>query len=1116
MAKKQKISKDEQEKADMEKMQKRVEDLLPPKSDIPASISIQQAEELKSRIIELEEKLAQKQIDQRVNLYQTSTLDSQLVKQGEAYPASDKDSGQSEGNNTILKKIQRFFSAPTFPDNKDKTRRARLLHVIQIAQIYVLLLVLAATVTSMIATGQNGGFALSIILGGLLIVLVWRFLMHRGQISIASTGMILSYLASITAILISGGTIRDTGALFFPLTIVMATLLISRRAGVVFFVITTAICIFLIQGEISGILPKPTNTISITASATVIASLGLTLLLLYLATQGTDDALEIATKKEREVRLLATTLEQRVADRTHDLELASEVGATIAEKVENISIMLTDATEMIRSRFNLYYTQVYLLDPSGQTITLRAGTGSVGKQLLQRGHHLLVSSSSLNGRAVSEKKPVIVADTETSGTFLPNPLLPKTRSEMAIPLLVGDRVLGVLDMQSEVANSLNEDNLAAFQVLAGQLSVAIQNANLFAQSEEARKQVEANVRQAATTGWQDFLNGTERGEKIGYVFDQTDVKPMERKSKAKSHNALNIPITVTGATVGSIQVVQDERVWTSNETQLVQSTANQLAQHIENLRLLGQAEKYRQEAEQTTRRLTREGWEGYLQTRSALASGYSFNPNEVKGEYDEAGTDLSQTLSLPIKVREEAIGEFMINADHVDHQAVDEIFSAVVAQLGDHIENLRLSEQNEKRAYELATVATVSTTTSTVLDPDKLLQAVVDLTKERFDVYHTHIYLADDSWNTLLLAAGAGEVGRQMVDTGHAIQMDAERSLVARASRERKSIIANDVRAEAGFLPNPMLPQTRSEMAVPMITGDKVIGVFDVQANEVGHFTDEDVNIYTTLASQVAVALQNARLYVEQAATVTQLRELDRLKSSFLANMSHELRTPLNSILGFADVMLEGLDGPLTDNMNNDLGLIQKNGQHLLHLINDVLDMAKIDSGKMNLNIEKFNVHELLSDVTAITSSLAKEKSLALVIEPDTDYEVEINADKIRLRQVMINLVNNAMKFTEKGSISLRVIRENSNILISVKDTGIGIPLDHLEAVFQEFTQVDTTTTRKAGGTGLGLPISRRLINMHSGRLWAESTGVNGEGSTFYVYLPIEANINENATLTAK
>ncbi|MGE5377311.1 MAG: sensor histidine kinase, partial [Bacteroidota bacterium] len=256
--------------------------------------------------------------------------------------------------------------------------------------------------------------------------------------------------------------------------------------------------------------------------------------------------------------------------------------------------------------------------------------------------------------------------------------------------------------------------------------------------------------------------------------------------------------------------------------------------------------------------------------------------------------------------------------------------------------------------------------------------------------------------------------------------------------------------------------------------------------------------------------LQNARLYVEQSATVAQLRELDRLKSSFLANMSHELRTPLNSILGFADVMLEELDGPLTENMDNDLRLIQKNGQHLLHLINDVLDMAKIEAGRMNLNPEKFRLHEVLEEVCSITSTLASEKNICLYIEECSDRNVEVYADHTRLRQVMINLVNNAIKFTELGRISLKLEpMEGARVLITVRDTGIGIPPEKLEAVFQEFTQVDSSTTRKAGGTGLGLPISRKLVEMHGGRLWAESTGVNGEGSVFFVELPVEARITE-------
>jgi signal transduction histidine kinase len=202
--------------------------------------------------------------------------------------------------------------------------------------------------------------------------------------------------------------------------------------------------------------------------------------------------------------------------------------------------------------------------------------------------------------------------------------------------------------------------------------------------------------------------------------------------------------------------------------------------------------------------------------------------------------------------------------------------------------------------------------------------------------------------------------------------------------------------------------------------------------------------------------------------------------------------------------------------MDNDLKLINKNGQHLLHLINDVLDMAKIESGKMNLIIEKFNLHEIFEEVISITSPQASEKKLTLKVDTKSDLDIEVNADRTRLRQVMINLVNNALKFTEKGKITIRAVREDNNILISVKDTGIGIPPEHLEAIFSEFTQVDSSTTRKAGGTGLGLPISRKLIEMHGGKIWAESNGVDGEGSTFFIFMPIENRSAISEPITRK
>jgi signal transduction histidine kinase len=171
----------------------------------------------------------------------------------------------------------------------------------------------------------------------------------------------------------------------------------------------------------------------------------------------------------------------------------------------------------------------------------------------------------------------------------------------------------------------------------------------------------------------------------------------------------------------------------------------------------------------------------------------------------------------------------------------------------------------------------------------------------------------------------------------------------------------------------------------------------------------------------------------------------------------------------------------------------------------------------MNLHPEKFKVHEVFEEITSITSTLASEKNLSLFIEPDSDKEIEIFADIIRLRQVMINLVNNSIKFTEKGKVTMRVDALGDNqVLITVKDTGIGIPSDHLETIFQEFSQVDTSTTRKVGGTGLGLPISRRLVEMHGGHLWAESSGISGEGSRFYVALPLEAQLKEAIEKTTR
>jgi len=418
-------------------------------------------------------------------------------------------------------------------------------------------------------------------------------------------------------------------------------------------------------------------------------------------------------------------------------------------------------------------------------------------------------------------------------------------------------------------------------------------------------------------------------------------------------------------------------------------------------------------------------------------------------------------------------------------------------------------------AYDQASVQPFSQSFPEQYDHEEMMQ-VLDQQIGRLFVTGNSALTEEDR---ALVKAIAGQVSQQvenirlLADASRA-RAEAEEA-TRRLTRQNWETYTEREDTATGFVYNSIKvsPLGNETVAVvdleqPLFVRGEPIGQLAVAG--LSNVSQEAKDIAAAIAAQTSIHLEALRLTEELQKRAQELKELDRLKSAFLANMSHELRTPLNSILGFTDVILEGLDGELTAYMDNDLRLIQKNGQHLLHLINDVLDMAKIESGRMNLHPETFKVHSVLDEVTSITSTLASEKNLSLFIDENSDQEIEIYADNTRLRQVMINLVNNSIKFTEQGKISLRAEpMEGARVLISVKDTGIGIPPDKLESVFQEFAQVDTSTTRKVGGTGLGLPISRRLVEMHGGRLWAESSGVEGEGSIFHVELPVEARITD-------
>ncbi|MDT8305539.1 MAG: GAF domain-containing protein [Anaerolineae bacterium] len=539
----------------------------------------------------------------------------------------------------------------------------------------------------------------------------------------------------------------------------------------------------------------------------------------------------------------------------------------------------------------------------------------------------------------------------------------------------------------------------------------------------------------------------------------------------------------------------------------LESLASQIAVAIETARLREGMEEQLQELGNLQRLASREAWLRYQGDRASGSAGYRFDRSALETlpvEEDTAGDQPSTVgVRLPLFVRGERIGSLGVvagddNPLNAQEQRLLEIFSGQVAEA---LESARLLEQTQKRAVELETVSRVSAATSTILERDKLLKAFVELTKRSFDLYHAHVYLLDPHRSALVLAAGAGTPGETMVAQGWHIPLDHPESVVARAARERTWQIVDDARGEQGFLANPLLPDTRAELAVPMIVGNRLVGVLDVQADATNAFSEEDAQIQTSLANQIAIALQNATLYQEQLETTEQLREFDRLKSEFLASMSHELRTPLNSIIGFADVLLEGIDGELNPRMEEDVRLIRNSGEHLRNLIGDILDMSKIEAGMMDLRYEPIDLAAMETEIRAFarTQMMTYDKDLEFELNISPEAHI-VSADRTRFKQVLFNLLSNAIKFTAEGSVRLDIGREEDDVLVTVEDSGIGIEHANIPIVFEQFRQVDGSLTRTAGGTGLGLPISKSLVELHGGKIWVESEV--GKGTKFHFTLP--------------